>query len=191
MVNTTKSSIMSSLADIDDFHKIGSSILTTRNEDIFAGLIIEVSRSLCSVSTFILPMYEQHKEIHLTLGDRLVSFQLGNVIDKDLLDKVAQSWNNLSKVTSAIELKEYALLRKPCLPYCEWVGFASSVRLGLKSETVAGLERVESLEAFLAPSVAKSSFALLRTVFKNSGFEAAQALLQSWSHDNQLKWSLA
>jgi len=97
--------------------------LGLRNRDVVSGIVIDGSPLDTYIATFILPAFDRHEFVPLSLGDRVVHCSM----DRDTQEECEQALNsyvaNISAVRSATDLIRYLDLRQVTGHYPIWVRY--------------------------------------------------------------------
>lgn len=81
--------------------------LAFKNKDIVSGFAIEGSPTDTYVSTFLLPSFDKHRFISLSLGDRVAHFPYGSDVEKGYEEAINSYRATLPCVRSSNDLMDY------------------------------------------------------------------------------------
>lgn len=151
----------------------GGFLVALHTADVVSGLAIDAAPSSLYLWTFILPTYDDHSFLHMSLGKRVANCDLGEGCLAEAYDAYKRE---IGEVRSAEDMIRYIDGEGIGGAYARWVKYISTVRANLAEPSAF------MLEDFSSSSVAIRQRAERINVPLSSGDMAgARRLLDEWS----------
>ena len=99
-----------------------------RSKDVVSGFVIEGSALDTYISGFILPAFDRHKFVNLSLGDRIVNCEIDGNTQSECKTSIDYYIENLSHIQSSNDLIEDICGRNVKGHYPIWVRYISYLR---------------------------------------------------------------
>lgn len=98
--------------------------------DVISGFVLDSPPSSLYIWTFVLPTFDSHDFLHMSLGTRILSLSRSDVNVGRVMDVVDTTWSKLSKLQTATDLLEMLEPFHDDSTYHNWVYFLTLCRVG-------------------------------------------------------------
>lgn len=158
----------------------GNFLVVTQTEDVVSGIAIDSAPSITYLWAFVLPTYDKLIYLHMTLGERIGTWEKRESCDQKVSAALEIYSSKLENVRSANDLLSYVSCRGLSSDYANWVKFLSYIRIA----DFLSAERQMNELMLVASSMseaAKLKMEVLKNAVTNGGWPAAQNVLQEWA----------
>ena len=155
-------------------HIKGDFLIASRTADVVSGIAVDAAPSSIYLWIFVLPTYDDHSFLHMSLGHRVATCKgAGDCLSEaygaysQKLDGVASAKNLLAYIDSERIVSEYGM----------WVKYISYIRTG---DALAASHMLEELLLPSVPRLIRQRVERVNSSVLAGGIVAAQSLLEEW-----------
>jgi hypothetical protein len=111
-------------------HCSGDFYIFQCSDDVLSGYALDVPPSSFYLSSFVLPAYDKHDFLHLSLGERIISASREGATEDDVIAAIENDWRKFSKIRDPSSLLGWMEIEHHREPYERWATLLTLCRLG-------------------------------------------------------------